>query len=246
MSEPYKIEVYKSVSGPSAKIRPLSVKRDWMNSGIYHCVPVSLANTIGYGIYFDEDISFRLDSTNGGIKNGSAYSTNSNSFVWSAESLTEGVFGRGFGTVSFEINLIFKTNPDISLMTMPVPNQILDNATVISTLLSTSFFTSSLPIVWKLHKDDYEYFIPAGTDVAAIMPISLGKIQNCEINYNESFFPDQRVHSEPDYLGVLSEKMNSDGRAGMYKKGIDHKNNKIGTHEVDKLSLIVNEKGKNE
>jgi hypothetical protein len=239
MSKPYKVEVYKSGLGPSAKLRPLNVHREWMSAGAYHCIPIAVANKLGYGLYFDEDISFRLDS-----KTGSAYSTNDNSFLWSGESLTKGSYGRGYGTISFEPNLIFKTDEDVSLLTMAVPNQILENATVITTLLSTSFFTSSLPVVWKLHKEDHEYFIPAGTDIAAILPISLQGFQNCEIDYYDHHFPNQRVHSNSDYLKALSEKKNSDGKSGFYKKTVDHNNNKIGNHEVDKLNLFLNEKGK--
>jgi len=239
MGKEYKIEVYKLGNGPSAKLRPLNIQREWMDSGVYHCIPISIANKIGYGVYFEEDISFRLDS-----KNGSAYSTNTNSFIWSGESLTNNAYGRGYGTVSFEPNLIFKTDENVSLMTMPVPNQILENATVISTLLSTSFFTASLPIVWKLHKENHEYFIPAGTDVACVLPISLSSIQNCEMNYHDYDFPDEKINSSPEYLDALSEKMNSDGKSGFYKKAIDHNNNKIGKHEVDKLNLFLNEKRK--
>jgi hypothetical protein len=241
MSESYKIEVYKSSPGPSAKIRPLNIQREWMDSGVYHCIPIAVANKIGYGIYFEEDLSFRLDS-----KNASAYSTNENSFLWSGESLTKGAYGRNYGTASFEPNLIFKTDEDVSLMTMPVPNQILENATVVSTLLSTSFFTASLPIVWKLHKEDHEYFIPAGTDIAAVLPISLGSLQNCEMNYYDYHFPYERINSHPEYLSALSKKMNSDGRSSFYKKATDHNNNKIGKHEVDKFNLFLNEKSSNE
>jgi hypothetical protein len=241
MSESYKIQVYKFRPGPSAKIRPLNVQREWMDSGAYHCIPIAVANKIGYGVYFEEDISFRLDS-----KNASAYSTNENSFLWSGESLTKGAYGRGHGTISFEPNLIFKTDEDVSLMTMPVPNQILENATVISTLLSTSFFTASLPIVWKLHKEDHEYFIPAGTDIAAVLPISLGRLQNCEMNYHNDYFPGEIINSHPEYLSALSKKMNSDGVSSFYKKATDHNNNKIGKHEVDKFNLFLNEKSSNE
>lgn len=62
MAKEYRIEVYKLGSGPSAKLRPLNIQREWMDSGVYHCIPISIANKIGYGVYFEEDISFRLDS----------------------------------------------------------------------------------------------------------------------------------------------------------------------------------------
>ena len=46
---------------PRAKIRRLEKKRDWMGPKTYGCHPLVFANTIGYGIYDDKDISFMRD-----------------------------------------------------------------------------------------------------------------------------------------------------------------------------------------
>lgn len=236
----YSLDVYKMSDGPSAKIKELSIKREWMDSGAYNCFPISLANTIGYGVYFEEDISFILKPEIG-YGGGSAYATNKNSFVWFGQSLTKDLPGRGLGTVSFETNLIFKSNEDVSLLTMPVPNETLKDATLISTLLSTSFFSSSFPIVWRLHKPNKEYFIPAGTNVAAILPISLSRYQNCKINYYENIrFPYEQIHSRETYLNKMKSGREKNAHLRMYQKEIDENDNKIGNHEVKKLNLIVN------
>jgi hypothetical protein len=236
----YSFDVYKLSGGPSAKIRPLDSRRSWMDVGAYNCFPIVLANTIGYGLYFEEDISFILNPEIG-YMGGSAYSTNKSNFIWSGESLTKNAFGRGLGTVSFETNLIFKSDNNLSLLTMPVPNETIDGMTVISTLLSTSFFSSTLPVVCRLSKPNFEYFIPAGTNVAALIPIQLGEYQDFKINfYKNKRFPDESIHSRKTYLDKMKSGREKNVHLKMYQKGIDENDIKIGSHEVNRLNLIVN------
>ena len=58
-------EVYKVHPNQSANIQPLGVKREWMDETFdkhaYHCFPVSLSNTLGWGVSFPVDISFIWD-----------------------------------------------------------------------------------------------------------------------------------------------------------------------------------------
>jgi len=224
----YSAEVYPmNHNVPTAKIKQLGVKRDWMHTSIYNCTPLTLANTFGYGVYFDKDISFIWD---GDVRN-------------PAQVLKgEQFFGpdRGGGTVSFHTNLIFKTDENTSLLTMPVPNQPLKDATVLTTILSTSFFTQLLPIVWKLEVPNKEYFVPAGTCVGAILPISVGSFQNSSLNFHKEEAPDQHIHAD-EYIKALKEGQRQGKFLRFYHKGIDQNGKVIGKHEVKNLRLNVNE-----
>jgi hypothetical protein len=223
----YKMDVYvDNKSKPTAKIRPLSPKRDWMHSQTYNCHPIVMANTFGYGIYFDHDISFIWD---GERMNGARGVIGADS-IW---------VGRGEGTVTFITNLIFRTDENTSVITLPVPNESIEGAQVLSTVLSTSVFTGTFSVVWKIDTPNKEYFIPAGTNIACILPISLGSIQDSVITIKDSNVPFERVQDSYEYITYL-KGLNAEGiRPKMYKKAINHKGETIGKHEVDSIDLNV-------
>jgi len=224
----HNVDVYVDNSSlPSAKIRPLTLQRDWMHSNTYNCHPIVMANTFGYGIYFDHDISFIWK----GLRDQGAVGIVGKDNVW---------VGRGEGTVSFVTNLVFKTDENTSLVTMPVPNEYIDGAHVLSTILSTSVFTGTFTVVWKLDTPNKEYFVPAGTNIACILPISLGSIQDSVITIHENGgIPFKKLQDSFEYISYL-KGLNAKGiRPRMYKKGIDHTGKIIGKHEVDKINLNV-------
>jgi hypothetical protein len=223
----YNIDAYvDNKTTPTAKIRPLSVKRDWMHAQTYNCTPIVLANAFGYGIYFDHDISFMWDGERG---NG-AHGIIGKESIW---------VGRGEGTVTFITNLIFKTDENTSVVTMPVPNESIEGAQVLSTILSTSVFTGTFSVVWKIDTPNKEYFVPAGTNIACILPLSLGAIQNSVINIKAGEPPFERVQDSQEYITYL-KNLNLKGiRPKMYKKAINHKGESIGKHEVDDIQLNV-------
>jgi hypothetical protein len=223
----YNVDVYvEDTNKPVAKLEQLKIKRNWMHESVYNCTPIATANTFGYGVYFDQDLSFIWD----GNFEHPAESTRGGDIIWP---------GRGAGTVSFQTNLIFRTDENTSLLTMPVPNQPIENAIVLSTILSTSFFSSILPIAWKLEKPNKEYFVPAGTYIAAIVPISISQFNQSNINiYNKR--PDfDIIHGNKDYIKALKDQQKEKGFLRLYNKGLDHNKNKIGFHESKPLKMNV-------
>lgn len=229
----YNVDVYLGNEGKSAKIKPLSPKRDWMreiNSLAYNCYPMTSANLLGFYVYFDEDISFFWN----GDTFTPAKTTNDSVHVWS---------GRPLGTVSFETNLVFKSDKNTSILVGPVPNHFIEGANVISSLVSSSFFTGSLPIVWKLHIPNKEYFIPAGTPIASVLPLSLSEFNNSEINFMNKQYPDYRLHNDSEYIDWIHDQYaKNEFWPKVYEKGKDHKGNKVGEHEVQRLNMKVNNK----
>lgn len=212
---------------PSAKIRRLEKKRDWMGPKTYGCHPLVFANTIGYGIYYDKDISFIWD----GNPENAATAILGEKHVWS---------GRGDGTVSFITNFVVKTEENLSILTTPVPNQFTtQDATCITTLLSTSFLTTDFPIAWKIHTPNKEIIIPAGTDIACIIPISIGQLQNTNIDMYDTIYPTQPIHTSPEYVNKIKDSINDKKPTNMYKMGIDHNGNVIGKHEVNNLKMTI-------
>jgi hypothetical protein len=211
----------------SAKIKQLNGKRDWMSAATYNCHPVVLANTLGYGIYFEEDVSFIWD----GDPLHPAKAIKGSDYIWS---------GRPEGTISFNTNLVFTSDKNTSILTIQPPNYFIDGASVISSIISSSFFTGSFPVVWKLDKSNKEYFIPAGDLIACIIPISVAQFQDSNINIFNEMYPARRVHNESEYIDAIHDYVDKTGKQPkLYKKGIDHEGEVLGHHEVDKINMKV-------
>jgi hypothetical protein len=125
---------------------------------------------------------------------------------------------------------------------MPVPNQFIKGVSVVGALLSTSFFTGTFPVVWKIEEAG-EYVVPAGTNIACLVPISLKSLNNSNINYMNEEFPSYRVHNDPEYVDAIHNHVDQFGQQPkLYKKGINHHGDKIGEHEVNQLNMKVSYK----
>jgi len=229
----YNILAYRNENQGGAKLQQLRVQRDWMDPSTYSCYPVTQANVFGYGVYFEEDVSFMW---NGDLST-AAVGICGKDNIWSDA-------GRGEGTVSFKTNLTFRSDENISLLTMPVPNDPMEEATVLSTILSTSFFTGDLSIVWKINPKfiNKEIFIPAGKNIACILPISIQEFQNSNITILNQPFPYPKIHDRQEYVDALHASVRETGKKlRLYKKGLDEHGNLIGKHEVSNIILNVTE-----
>lgn len=229
----YNIKAYRSKKGKGAKLKQLRVQREWMDPSTYSCYPVTQANVFGYGVYFDEDISFMWN----GDRDTAAVGILGKDNVWSEA-------GRGEGTVSFTTNLNFRSEENISLLTMPVPNEPMEEAIVLSTILSTSFFTGELSIVWKINPKfiNKEILVPAGKNIACILPISLQEFQNSNIEIINKPFPYPKIQDTQEYVDALHASVRETGKKlRLYKKGLDQHGNLIGKHEVSSIVLNVTE-----
>ena len=228
----YTFEVYQT-RPDLGKLDPLSVKREWMDETFdahaYKCFPVSLTNGLGWGISFPEDITFIWD--------GVSDSTPDHVKILSGEKYV--TTGRSNATVSFNSGMIFRTEEDVSMLGMPVPNLLRDGVQPFSTVISTSFFRGEFPIAWRITRPNVEITIKAGTPVIAIMPISLSQLNGSEAvvkNVNDlppNFFPDA------DYSNIVYEINKSGKWTNFYRDAVDHKGKKLGNHEVKSLRLKV-------
>lgn len=226
------ITVYGDVNG-MATLEQLPLKRDWMDFTFdrhaYHCFPMSLANRLGWGISFKEDITFIWDGINDSTKD-HVKILKGGEYVHSY---------RGNRTISFNTGLELSSEENTTILTMPVPNQFIDGAQCITTLISTSVLPGDLQIAWIITRPNVEITIPAGTPVAAILPISLTGIQEHEMVFANSY---RRVtQEENEYMaerGRVSQELNSKGDwTHFYRDAKDHLGNKTGEHEAKKIIL---------
>lgn len=237
-----KVSVY--TSGKYATVDQLPMHRDWMDITFdrhaYQCFPISLSNRLGWGISYPEDITFVWDGIND--------STPDHVKVISGSNYAHP--NRGNRTISFYTDLTFvgEDVENISLLTMPVPNQFIRGAQCMSTVISTSVLASDLPIAWMITEPNIEITIPAGTPVAAIMPLSLTDIQSYELDIRKGrpAYEDNSWNARMRDRGIASQEKNSKGEwTHFYRDAVDHNGDPLGKHEAKKIIMKVTNNAKN-
>jgi hypothetical protein len=219
--------------GPrSANIEQLKATRSWMDNTAekhaYMCFPLTLTNGLGWGISFNQDIRAVWD----GIED-----TNPD-HVTILEGSDIVYTGRAHGSLSFVTGLIIKTDENTSILTMPVPNQFIRGMQTFTTIMSTSFYPSDIPIAIKITEPNQEIFIPAGTPVAAILPISLSGLQNdFEMRITEGPMPPEYQEELKKY-GDAAQAKNSIGEwSKMYRDAVTYDGSSVGKHETKNIKL---------
>lgn len=228
----YKIKFYKVREG-LGNLKQIPIKRDWMeqtyDAHAYKCFPVSLTNGLGWGISFPEDITFIWD----GISDSSAEHVK----ILQGEKYAHP--NRSNGTISFNSGIMFRTDENVSMLGMPVPNQPIDGVTPFSTLISTSFFKGEFPIAWRITRPNVEITIPANTPVISVIPISLSELNNSEMILTDMNTLPENFWPREDY-GQIVYELNKAGKwSNFYRDAVDHKGNSVGKHEVKTLRLKV-------
>jgi hypothetical protein len=194
----------------------------------YMCFPITLTNRLGWGISFPEDISFIWD----GIDD----TTDKHVTILKGEQYASPQ--RGSATVSFHTGLIFKTDENTTMLTMPVPNQFIAGTQCFTTLISTSFFKPDLPIAWKVTEANKVITIPAGTPVAAVLPISVKSLEDdyvLEIDPNPK--PDTYFEEIRKYGELAQEKNGVGDWSKMYRDAVNYDGTSMGAHESKSIRL---------
>jgi hypothetical protein len=219
----------------SAIVEQLKVPREWMDNTagrhVYMCFPLTLTNGLGWGISFNKDIRVIWD----GIEDSSSDHVK----ILEGEEII--YTGRGHGSISFKSGLLVNTDEDVSMLTMPVPNQFIRGAQSFTTLLSTSFYRGEFPVAMKITEPNKEIYIPAGTPVAAILPISISKLQNdfqmeiVQENPPWEYWEEQRKYGE-----AAEAKNNAYPFvewSKMYRDAVNYDGTSMGKHESKNIKL---------
>jgi hypothetical protein len=219
--------------GPeSAKVEQLKATRSWMDNTAdkhaYMCFPLTLTNGLGWGISFDKDIRAIWD----GIEDTSP------EHVTILEGSDIAYTGRAHASLSFRTGLVIRTDENTSILTMPVPNQFIRGIQTFTTIMSTSFYPGDIPIAIKITEPNQEIFIPAGTPVAAILPISVAGLQNdFEMKITEGPMPPEYWEEMRKY-GEAAEAKNSVGDwSRMYRDAVTYDGSSMGKHETKNIKL---------
>lgn len=226
-----KIQVQR-LSDRSANIEQLKATRDWMDDTAdkhaYMCFPMTLTNGLGWGISFNKDIRAIWDGVDS-YEPGHVTILEGDDVVYT---------GRGHATISFDTGLIFKTDEDVSILSMPVPNQFIRGVQAFTVLMSTSFYRAQLPLAMRMTEPNVEVHIPAGTPVASIIPISVGNLEkNFELAIAEGDMPAEYWDELKKYGDAAQEKNGVGDWSKMYRNAVNYDGLPLGQHESKKIKL---------
>jgi hypothetical protein len=218
-------------------IAPMSIKRDWMDDTpekhAYRCFPVTQANMVGWNLFCHEDIEF--------IWNGINDTSSDNVQVLKGEDFA--YTGRGQSTISINTGLTFRTDQDVSVITINPVNYFNDDFETMSSLISTSWMDSGFPLAIKARSANKNIIIKAGTPLATLIPISLTAMDNTTIeiiNYTDTDQKRQKAHQS---YGEAAQEINKKGEwTDWYRDAVNEKGESLGKHETKVLRLSVVDK----
>jgi hypothetical protein len=227
------------MQGKNFVISPMSIKRDWMDNTsenhAYRCFPVTQANVVGWSLSCSENIEFIWDGIND--------QTDKHIEIFSPQGAYS---GRGQSSVSLNTGLIFRTDKDVSLLTINPVNYFNEDFETMSNLISTSFFDSPLPLAIKAKRANEKIIIKAGTPIATIIPISLSFLNNSSIKIFDYKDEDSKRMEANKSYGEASQIINSSGKwTDFYRNALNEKGETLGDHEVKVLKLSVEDNTKN-
>ena len=228
-----KISVEK-MQGNRFNITPMSIKRDWMDATsenhAYRCFPVTQANVIGWSLSCSEDIVFVWDGINDQTQD----------HVKIISSPEGSYTGRGQSSISLNTGLVFRTEEEVSILTINPVNYFNEDFETMSNLISSSFYDNPLPLAIKARKSNKEITIKAGTPIATIIPISLTNLNNSTIDIFEYKDADRsRINANISY-GEAAQVVNSSGKwTDWYRDAVNEKGEVLGSHETKTLKLYV-------
>ena len=214
-------------------IQPMSIKRGWMDATAenhaYRCFPVTQSNVIGWSLSCLKDIEFIWDGVND--------QTPDHIQIFSPEGAYA---GRGQSSISLNTGLVFRTDEDVSILTINPVNYFNNEFETMSSVISTSFYDHPLPLAIKATIANKKVVIKAGTPVATVIPISLSNLNNTTIKIVEYQDPNRKRLDANTSYGAAAQKINSVGKwTDWYRDAVNEKEESLGSHEVKALKLGV-------
>ena len=209
-------------------------KRDWFGPHFYRCLPLTIGNQYGFVIKSEFDFSFIWDG-------GDSPDSIKLFFNESSEELSkkhpriETHFGSGIITINPPFTL--RTPPGVNLMTINPPNYIIPNVTVMTGVVETDNIRRHFTFNLKIQMPNIQVMVPAGSPLAAVIPIPRYYADEFELKYAEDIFDEKTIDEEmqagqdTDIYRKEIEPALPNNVGKQYMMGIDVYGNKFLDHQ---------------
>jgi hypothetical protein len=200
-------------------------KRDWFTPHFYRCLPLTIGNQYGFIIKSEFDFSFIWDG--GDSPESVAFFLNEDTNEKHPRIETH--FGSGIITINPPFTL--RTPPGVNLMTINPPNYIIPNITVMTGVVETDNLRRNFTFNLKIQIPHIKVTIPAGTPLAAIIPIPRYYADEFELKHAEDIFDEK----------TINEEMQADIDTDIYRKEIETTlPNNVGKHYMQGKDVYGN------
>lgn len=139
------------------KIQQSRIKRDWMdetyNKHAYQCMPMSVANVLGWELVLEEDLVVRWDGGNTPVTVVSGGEQNNRQVA----------FPSIIGIISLGMGWTVNTEPGYSMWLTGSPNYFVDGAVPLAATVPSSWWPDEVQMNWKITKVDEPVTFPAGS-----------------------------------------------------------------------------------
>jgi hypothetical protein len=226
-----KLIAYKTFDYKCQRLVPAPRTREWMDKTpgafAYHCLPLVMANSLGWYLINDVPCEMEWDGTPepGGLK------------VWATEELTDTekfmlpTSHFGSGVLTFHAEFMFVTEKRTSLITKGPANYPKHGIAPLEGVIETDWLPYPFTVNWKMTAKNTRVRFERGEPIAQIMPWPLDLLDDVDpeilmLQENPELF-----HKYEDYRkkrGVFNEKFKYDGkkRQKYYVRGEDSLGNK--------------------
>ena len=219
----------------SAMVKKPSKKREWFTPKFYRCLPLTIGNQ--YGFTIQSEFSFSALWTGG---------EEPESILLSADGTQEDLhsfypkvsshFGSGILTISPPF--VLRTPPGVNLITINPPNYIIPNVTVMTGVVESDNLRRMFTFNLKLQIPHVMTHFPAGTPLAAFIPVPRYFSDEFELkDANEIFSPEliEQEHNAADEANAVRERALSNTKYGIdrdYFQGKDPYGNQFPDHQM--------------
>jgi hypothetical protein len=205
--------------------------RDWFSPHFYKCLPLKIGNQYGFTIISEFDFGFEWNGEN---------EKESITFYFDEENIEkfpriESHFGHGIITINPPFTL--RTPPGVNLMTINPPNHFIPNLTAMTGVVEADNLRRNFTFNLKIQMQGIKVWIPAGTPLAAFIPIPRYFADSFNLVFADELFDKETIEEENN--SVISETksrqeidyptMKPNRR---YMRGIDFYGNKFPDHQI--------------
>ncbi len=220
-------------------------KRNWFANNFYRCLPLVIGNTQGFVIKseFSFSVLWTGENSNKSLGIQTDLTDNKNHDGKNMYPEISSHFGHGILTIQTPFSI--RTPIGVNILTMNPPNFIVPNATVMTGVVETDNLRRDFTFNIKIQIPNIKVSFPAGTPLAAFIPIpryfcDAFQLANAEDIFSEDVVKKEQKAATDAYDFRDNVEPTLPHQVGKhYFKGVDVYGNKFTDHQIHSLSNKV-------